>query len=458
MITRANSPHWRSAELKRHEAELATLKKKWETIVAKSVASTSGASGPTPRAVSPTNRFSLSLPRPSAGRSPTPSAHSDHSPRHSPAPVHAMDMSLLASTFDPSAGDDYSSGEGVDLNAGLEGAKAWMGSLVGRIADVVTTLEESFEGGQQEGARLDVLAEEDEGEGEESGRAKEKAGRGGERDHERMASLSSVDEKRVSRASSASIESTSSFGFSSAPHSALRNDPDSRDATPSPTLSRSTLTGPPPSHSARTRASPNPAAPPSPDPNSLASSHGRSRSVFDLASSVTASGWSSFGKRLSAAANSDTFRNATARATTLVETFESGLVSALGPLDEQLPPIQGGGAEGSSARARTSPNPGLGLGMSTEVGGGIAGWTRMAEGEGARDPEKTPRAEDGFETEGGEGAAAAGNKLGGYRRPSGSGSVPGAGASGKPAVTKMKVLSAREAEPKDEEGDSWAAW
>ena len=426
------------------------LKKKWETIVAKSVASGSGVSGPTPRALSPTNRFSLSLARSIPGRSQTPS---DRSSNGSPAPIHSMDMSLLASTFDPTAGEDYSN-EGVDLNAGLDSAKAWMGNLVGKIADVVTTLEDSFDGGQDP-ARLDVLAEED----EEDGPAGKPAGhRRGQGEHHSMTSASSLDEKRVSRASSASIDSTSSFGFSAGLATpAPRSESGQSDATTSPTLSRSSITGPPLSASARSRASPTSTWSDSGTPGS----HGRSRSVFDLASSVTASGWSSFGKRLTAAANSDTFKNATARATTLVETFESGLVSALGPLEDHLPPIDGN----PDTRASVSPNAGLGLGMSTGPGMGFAGWTRAGSGspELGRDPEKTPRPEDSFGTEAQVQAQAAeaggsSNKLGGYRRPSSSGL--GAGLGGKSPATKMKVLPAQESQVKEdeEEGDSWAAW
>ncbi|SGZ24014.1 BQ5605_C023g09681 [Microbotryum silenes-dioicae] len=110
-------------ELKRHEAELKSLKSKWESIVAKSLHS------PT---ASPTSAFP----------SRSPNLADPGMPRGS---SHSFDIHLFASTFDPTGDEaqgsvqsaNLSSISSPDVGESVQAAKAWVGGVFGRVMSTV---------------------------------------------------------------------------------------------------------------------------------------------------------------------------------------------------------------------------------------------------------------------------------------------------------------------------------
>ncbi|SCV69622.1 BQ2448_2642 [Microbotryum intermedium] len=113
-------------ELKRHEAELKSLKSKWESIVAKSLHSPTAP----PSSVFPSRSPNVADPSMSRG------------------PSHSLDIHLLASTFDPT-GDEFASAPALSsvqstmsvssphVGESVQAAKAWVGGVFGRVLSTV---------------------------------------------------------------------------------------------------------------------------------------------------------------------------------------------------------------------------------------------------------------------------------------------------------------------------------
>ncbi|KAM0751639.1 hypothetical protein T439DRAFT_379745 [Meredithblackwellia eburnea MCA 4105] len=254
-------------ELKRNEDELAHLKRKWEAIVAKSLASSSPpttTSLPRPAIAAEASKRARSLAPTIAGgpggaaaallakstltapQSPSPaSAHplppvpndnrsGSATPNAKPQPTHTLDLSLLSSTFDPASyeADNQNALEpnpkhqdiDQEINESVQAAKAWVGGLLGKVIDHVAGIEEQLPPIQAPHPSLDVLKEEDEEE-EEDSRSRSKQRRSSSpqpksspEGDSSAASASSVEEtsanrrdSRTSTVSSTSADSSSSF-------------------------------------------------------------------------------------------------------------------------------------------------------------------------------------------------------------------------------------------------------
>lgn len=229
--------------------------------------------------------------------------------------------------------------------------------MFGKVLDAVGTLEDAitpdFSGGaererdlreKERERELDTLREEEE---PEEGAAS--AGAGVTRNGS-VSSSGRRDERRTSRASMSSVDSSSSFGFGflGGRKSVEERRPEMEDEGRTPTAAsppkdvkgkgketadqailsspdldqrRGAFTGPPP---VITRSN-------------QGHGHGRSRSTFDVLSGVAGGGWGALGKKWTAVTESETFKNSKKTTIGLLDTFEQGLATALGPLDP--PPL-----------------------------------------------------------------------------------------------------------------------
>ncbi|KAL8283687.1 hypothetical protein RQP46_005482 [Phenoliferia psychrophenolica] len=380
-------------ELKRHEEELQHLKKKWENIVAKSLASSSPpttTSLPRPSVAAEAKRFSrgdVLPPLPYGSRS-------SNSPR--PAPTHTLDLSLLSSTFDPTSFDSDHSlhGQDIDLEIGesVQAAKAWVGGVFGKLLDSVSGIDDQLPPipgavitNDDDDGRLDVLREEEEDEHESSeSRAPlspERAGkvtRSPEGESSAASASSTDDNRRDSRGStlsSASVDSSSSFfGFPNGATTRPRSNSGGSGATvvvpaptspanqqhtspASPTASVSSvssifslamglsdpssspdLSPAPPAKDAAPRPRSRPAAT---NASPTESGHARRRSTFDVLGAAAGGGWKSLSTRWTAVQESETFKGTKRSALGLVDQFERTLTETLGPLDPPgTPPLR----------------------------------------------------------------------------------------------------------------------
>lgn len=367
----------RNTELKRHEAELKHLKSKWESIVAKSLAS---ASPPT----------TTSLPRPSvaaeakrlardatAALQPLPGTSSaSSSPR--PAPTHTLDLSLLSSTFDHPGSFDAEgphAGQEIDLEIGesVQAAKAWVGGVFGKLIDSVSGIDDQLppiQGAIIDEGHLDVLREEEEPDESTTPASPEQKTRSPEGLSSAASASSTEDNRRDSRASTistASADSSSSFFGSLAAASTHANGrPRSNSGgsggtivVPTSTSSTSLAGGSSTSSNSQSSLfslamglvespsmpSPEPPSKDSPRPRTRPAAaeggHARRRSTFDVLGAAAGGGWKSLSGRWAAVQDSETFKG-TKRATLgFVDQFERTLTETLGPLDPPgTPPLR----------------------------------------------------------------------------------------------------------------------
>ncbi|GAA5863164.1 hypothetical protein JCM8547_002817 [Rhodosporidiobolus lusitaniae] len=322
-------------ELKRHEAELALLKKKLSNIIEKQHA-------PAPFSSHPRNASISTVSSASPNTSPTPRSSATLYPVAHTA--HSLDLSLLSSTFDPTGDFDTlsaASGGGMDtppieIPESVRAAGNWLGGALGRVLDAAVGLPSPVD---ERPNGLESLKEEDEEEDcDEEARNRRRESKGSSVETE---GSSSVAGSRSTAPSSVASEETVSPPQPSGPFetparsSSLRNKPAAPHSA-SPTTSRSSLFTPP-SSAPSSSSHHHPANPLSQSlpPSSSHASHSRSRST---ALDALSGGWSSFNRRLAAFSESEAVQ-ASKRATLgLVEGLERGLESALGPLEP--PPLE----------------------------------------------------------------------------------------------------------------------
>lgn len=369
-------------DLRRHEEELAQLKKKWEGIVAKSLRSDDPPTTTSMPRLSPDlmkrassstipssgkSRHSISSSTSSTASSAA-SPHSSPTPRNN-VPLHSLDMSLLSSTFDADhVAAEYDSPE-LELSESVQAAKAWMGGMFGKVLEAVGgTGDEAtpavplshHPGSGSNGSALDVLREEDED--NEYLRTK------GDQSSAPTGFEASLDDpKRTARSLAqnaenegkhkGSLASTSSVSSSVsdpsltgshieqaeavfAPASTNKQPVPHRATKPGPVSSSSKIyaTAYPPRTGSVTSeldaAHPRHTTTASHSSAAASSGHARTRSTLDMLSG----GWSSFNKRLTAVTESPAFQNSKRATLGLVDTFENGLAAALGPLEP--PPLE----------------------------------------------------------------------------------------------------------------------
>lgn len=289
--------------MKRHESELALLKKKWESIVARSLQQ---------QAYTMTASSSSSAHRAHPSISSTASSNTSPTPRHATLPpTHSLDLSLLSSTFDGPPDGESEASTPIEIPESVKAAGTWIGGALGRVLEVAVGMPTGMEGpnghAQQTEVRgLGIVKEEEEDEGD-----------GDKADGQERLNRSSMDgsaQASTSHTYASDVESTSSHARPIPPLTST-----------SPSLSRSSrLFSPPPSSSS-----------PSTSPT-----HARTRSSLSLLSSSFSSKWAQL-------SSSEVVQNSKRATMGLVDTFEQGLAQALGPLE--LPPIEG---EGDDERRR----------------------------------------------------------------------------------------------------------
>lgn len=365
------------AELKRHESELATLKKKWESIVARSLREQHQA--PPASSSSPAHYRASSISTSSSA-----SPHTSPSPLHSStlssaSHSHSLDLGLLSSTFDPSSFDTLSASGGLDtppleIPESVKAAGSWLGSQLGKVLDAAVGFPPTAENGEErerQSGGLERLVEESEGEEEEeeqdeSALTEEQRSRRRESKGSSVSVASTADTttsfgagSRSTAPSSVASEETvsplthSSPAFESPTHvhkhtfssastpsasNPLRERALPSSAPPAPSSSsRHSAFSPPSSSSSASQASPSPSsrAPPPSTP-----SHARRSST---ALDALSGGWTSINKRWTALSESEVVQTSKRATLGLVDTFEQGLAQALGPLEPpQLGEIAGG--------------------------------------------------------------------------------------------------------------------
>jgi len=357
------SPALSPAELKRHESELAQLKTKWQSIVARSLQQQHvQAYSPNPNSTSSSTSTSAH-PRNAS----TSSTASTHSPNTSPTPrshrtlhsTHSLDLSLLSSTFDGAAAGDlhldphhhhHSNGAAdapIEIPESVKAAGTWLGDALGRVLEAAVGMPPPTSDEMDEPVQgLGIVEEEDE---EDEG-AQDEAAAGKEDERQR---------RRESKASSVETDGTAATaaGQSTAPSSLASEDAASSSAAaprggtaepasptqqrspmrtkPTPTRSTSPhttrqhlFTPPSQAHGGASASSPSSSSP------SSTLSHSRSRST---ALDALSGGWSSLNRKWTQLSESDTVRNTRKATLGLVDTFEQGLAQALGPLEP--PPL-----------------------------------------------------------------------------------------------------------------------
>ncbi|GAA6022746.1 hypothetical protein JCM11491_005565 [Sporobolomyces phaffii] len=375
-------------ELKRHESELALLKRKWESIVARSFEQSRHAASHSVSTVSSA----------SPNTSPTPRSAALH-PAAAGASAHSLDLSLLSTTFDAAdlVGTTHpSSGSGdarhrsalgssdlqqqqLEIPESVKAAGTWLGGALGRVLEAAVGMpppaeapgdHEPLEGKRREregppaaaaagttNGMLESLQEEDEeDEGEDgpgTGAADERRGPTAASDGGRHA------------AEPKEPEATTDANSSVHDAAALKTSPLRRK--PLPELGSSSTTPTPPrrlftsstalnASTSSSSSSPSSAlAAPSTSP-----AHTRTRSSL---ASLTDS-WSSLNKRWTDLTESDAFQSSKRATLGLVDTFEQGLAQALGPLEPpslSTAPDEGDAEPTATTRRRTSiPSPYLG--------------------------------------------------------------------------------------------------
>ncbi|BGP27121.1 hypothetical protein Rt10032_c12g4852 [Rhodotorula toruloides] len=295
-------------ELKRHEAELALLKKKWESIVARSLQQQAYASS------APTS--SLNRARPSISSSGSPNTSPTPLPHATLPPTHSLDLSLLSSTFDAPPDGEGESSTPIEIPESVKAAGTWIGGALGRVLEVAVGMPTGMEGPhghiQQEARGLGIVREEEEEEGEE----------GAQQDRRARSSMDGSATGSTSHTQTRDSEATSSN---------VRPLPARTSSSPS--LSRpSRLFSP-----SQSTSSP-----------STSPTHTRTRSSLSLLSSSLSSKWAQL-------SSSEVVQNSKRATMGLVDTFEQGLSQALGPLE--LPPIEGAGEEERRSRRQDVPSP-----------------------------------------------------------------------------------------------------
>ncbi|GAA5995461.1 uncharacterized protein JCM10292_005189 [Rhodotorula paludigena] len=322
-------------ELKRHEGELALLKKKWESIVARS----------------------LQQQHAQQSHSPNPSSHPRHpsistvssaSPHTSPSPrpaatlhaTHSLDLSLLSSTFDASDGDEGQISPTVEIPESVKAAGTWLSGALGRVLESAvgmpppTAEDEATASVMPNG--LGIVQEEEEEDEQDADRVRRRESKASSVETDTGSLVSGAATQTTAPSSVASEgtvspEQVAGFQSAAAPASPVIVSPmRPKPSTPrsaSPTATRQRLFTPPP------------VAGSTPPSAGSSISHSRSRST---ALDALSGGWTSLGRRLTQIGDSETFRNSKRATLGLVETFEQGLATALGPLEppplEPLPP------------------------------------------------------------------------------------------------------------------------
>ena len=364
-------------ELKRHESELALLKKKWESIVARSFQRQQQQHQQQSSASSSsrhnTSQSISTISSASPNTSPTPRSHSTLHPAQT---SHSLDLSLLSTTFDASdllsTGNERQHGHSsngsdpqIEIPESVKAAGNWLGAHLGRVLEAAVGMpppagapseSEPLEGKRREregGNALESLIEEEENEEEEGDEAKKR--------RESQASSTSTDTTsgsggKESTAASSVIGDEGVSSIQTIKTSPLRQKPkQERSASPLSTRRAERLyTSPPPSSSSTANTFPPPSSHSSTAP-STSPSHSRSKSSL----SSFSDGWSSINKRWTNLTESETFKNSKRATLGLVDTFEQGLAQALGPLEPpSLSPTPGN--ESNERRRSSIPSPFLG--------------------------------------------------------------------------------------------------
>ncbi|GAA6046659.1 hypothetical protein JCM3770_003101 [Rhodotorula araucariae] len=307
-------------ELKRNELELALLKKKWESIVARSLQQ-QHVQANSPNLSHPRNASISTVSSASPNTSPTPrSAATLH-------PTHSLDLSLLSSTFDGGSTESP-----IEIPESVKAAGNWIGGALGRVLEAAVGMPPpTSDELDLPVTGLGIVQEEDEeeereGEGE---RRRESKASSVETDSTAsgLAGTRSTAPSSIASEETVSLHQLGESDRPARPTSPLRLKP-APPRSSSPVTSRQRLFTPPSHESSGSTHHP---------PGGL--SHSRSRST---ALDALSGGWSSLNRKWTQLSESDTVQN-TRRATLgLVDTFEQGLAQALGPLEppplEPLPP------------------------------------------------------------------------------------------------------------------------
>ncbi|GAA5902749.1 hypothetical protein JCM6882_004056 [Rhodosporidiobolus microsporus] len=358
-------------ELKRHESELALLKKKWENIVARSLQQQSAPAPYHPRNASISTASSAS-----PNTSPTPRSSAVLHPAHT---AHSLDLSLLSSTFDPTDMDGSVAGvetPPIEIPESVKAAGSWLGNQLGRVIDAAVGFPSPVEERATNGLeRLEEVDEEEEGEGEDGEEARSRRRESKGSSVETDFSSSAAGSRSTAPSSVASEETVSPPQPSAAafetPLKAVPPKPTPQaPQSASPATSRQQRPYTPASQSL-SQSQPPSSAPPAPSAAAasfLSQSHGpssshpnahlshsRSRST---ALDALSGGWSSLNKKWTALSESETFRNSKRATMGLVDTFEQGLAQALGPLEPpRLDPIGGIEPQSPTRRAERPLQP-----------------------------------------------------------------------------------------------------
>lgn len=261
-------------------------------------------------------------------------------------PNHALDISLLSSTFDPITFDPslkpeaYGSADlEAELGESVQAAKAWMGGVLGKVFEAVGGIDGIPDDSTSHKSSKPLEGVEEESEGKEAAivvsSSKSTLSASG-------ASTSTLDEdwarSRTSIESSVSVDSASSFFGQFTPELSLatadsvkgrptvlqnpdlRNPqlPDATSSSQSPMPPLNVNARPPPS---RTRSSGD------------AASHNRRRSTFDILGSAAGGSWNTLNKKWAAASTSEIYKSSRAAALNAVDSFERRLTETLGPLE-----------------------------------------------------------------------------------------------------------------------------
>lgn len=311
------------AELKRHDEELKNLKKKWESIVARSLASATPpttTSMPRPPTAAENSRRIFSR---SSTLTSSPSALSSPS-----SPRSAVDVGLVSSPFDgPSLDANLGPTPDIEIGESVQAAKAWMGGVFGKVLEAVGGLDDA-QGGA---GRLIPLEEEDEPEeGAPERSSPHKTSPASPSASHRIsssASASSVDEWRAHRTSTTSVASTSTSSASSFGFGGMVRPPSDSGASEATIQAAGTPSA--------VEAAAEKQLPARPRTTPLSEGgHNRRRSTFDMLGSAAGS----LGKRWGAISSSETFKSGRAAALNAVDTFERRLTETLGPLDAPTSP------------------------------------------------------------------------------------------------------------------------
>lgn len=289
-------------ELKRHDADLTILKKKWESIVvAKALAS------------APVNssRSSLESKRPYVRYSLSSAPYISPEITNKPLPPDSPDLSRHSSSFDPLVDYDAVSAAEIELGESVQAAKKWVGGVFSNILGIPEA-ERDRDYGDVSKVVLGALTEEEEEEPEETHK------RG-----ESLASASSVEDRRISRASTSSSISAahSSLGFGAEATVAPLEASNSGSSIFNLYASEEEAAG---AREVRTFSEKFPV-------RKVEGGHARRRSTFDMLSSASVGGFTSLSKRWTGLTESETY---VFLKTTLFET--DFLASASRTLNELL--------------------------------------------------------------------------------------------------------------------------